>query len=121
MAFRVPTFNIDCNVWFDGETVPPGGAPDVSVECQLRWCGHGPSESQDPDFTSWQPGWLLLVPKGTDIRDRFNASGKALVECPVGTGRYYQVNYVDDVARGFTNEYRMAFLNKVGEWPSPIP
>lgn len=76
----------------------------------------------------------LLVPAGTDIRDF--ACGISypydLVEVPSGSGRWYIVGIVDDVGKGFPNEYRMAYLtkccdtvdpnNNIGSnWPVPIP
>ncbi len=76
----------------------------------------------------------LLVAAFTDIRDF--ACGLPypydIVECPSGSGRWYAVGIVDDVAKGFPNEYRMAFLSKLcdtvdspnnvgSNWPIPIP
>jgi hypothetical protein len=64
----------------------------------------------------------LLVEKGTDIRDGSATVRGDTVECPAGTGRFYRVGYVDDVAKGFPNEYRVALLSKRGpSWPTPIP
>lgn len=76
----------------------------------------------------------LLLPALTDIRDAACASGYTdIVEVPDGSGRWYSVEYVDDVAKGFTNEYRVAVLSKAFDdgyvsnhfpglkWPSPIP
>jgi hypothetical protein len=63
-----------------------------------------------------------LVPALTDIRDQFNAfTGKDTVEVPFASNRFYWVTYVDDVAKGFDNEHRLAFLQKVGNWPVPMP
>ena len=54
-----------------------------------------------------------------------------VVEVPSGSGRWYQVNLVDDVVKGFTNEYRIATIVKIGQnyggtapglfWPIPMP
>jgi hypothetical protein len=63
----------------------------------------------------------LLVAKGTDIRDKYTQPGTHYVEVPLASGRFYKIDLVDDVARGFTNEYRIAIIRKVGTWPSPIP
>jgi hypothetical protein len=71
------------------------------------------------------------LPAGTDIRDEGVDPGVAdCVEVPAGSGRFYLVDYVDDVAKDFPNEYRIAVLVKVGGagffptfplWPQPIP
>jgi hypothetical protein len=77
----------------------------------------------------------LLLPAGTDIRD-FNCALAGypydIVEVPSGSGRWYAVGIVDDVAKGFPNEYRMAYITKISDavdsprnaglfWPTPIP
>jgi len=121
MAYSLPTFNLACNVWHNGGAIPPTGGPDEALlPCQLRYPGKGVGEII-PNPGSWQSGWKLLVPKGSDIRDPYNASGRDTVECPAGSNRYYITVTVDDVGRGFANEYRMAFLMKAGTWPTPIP
>jgi hypothetical protein len=67
----------------------------------------------------------LLVPAGTDVRDKFNSSGADAIECPTGSGRFYLAVYVDDMGKGFANEHRGVVLQKVGNalgfWPTPIP
>ena len=128
MAYHAPTFNLSCSIWhdYDGGDLPPMIPPDLAADCQLRWCGRGPAEAYAPvvsEETPWQPGWQLLFPAGTDIRDVYsgNVRRKDVIECPSTSGRFYIVNYVDDVAKGFTNEYRIAIVTKTGEWPIPMP
>jgi hypothetical protein len=50
------------------------------------------------DLRGFQPGWQSL-----------NAT---ILEIPQGTGRYYFVQAVDDVFRGFAVEYRQAVLQQ---------
>ena len=123
MPYSLPTFNLLCNIWHPPYVIPPIGGPSESiVPCQLRDPGRGPSETQrNPTTLNWQPGFTLLVPKLTDVRDAYSPGGADLIECPAGSNRWYQANYVDDVAKGFPNEYRKVFLCKAGTWPSPIP
>lgn len=64
---------------------------------------------------------FLLLPKGTDIRSTVCGVAPDVVEVPAGTGRYYSVEMVDDVARGFANEYRFAMVLQLKNWPAPIP
>jgi hypothetical protein len=73
------------------------------------------------------------LPAGTDIRDEYCAGNiYDLVEVPSGSGRWYTTSLVDDVAKGFPNEYRLAAIRKVSgsvfpgnfpgmTWPTPIP
>jgi hypothetical protein len=118
MAFVLPTFNLECNVWHAPHN--PHTLPfDDTFECQLR----GPNQTSatvnpTPELAA---GNYLLLPPGVDIRDQYTLNGSDIIECPVGTGRYYQVLNVDDIAKGFTNEHRYAILTKWGQWPVPIP
>jgi hypothetical protein len=128
MAYRVPTFNIKCNIWHNPWPVPgsPGmRPPDLgNVECQLTY-GRRMQLIQTQataDIEEYTLGMNLLLPKRTDVRGPNGPSGGDLVEVPAGTGRYYLVYGVDDVGRGFSNEYRTAGIQcKAGSWPEPYP
>lgn len=74
----------------------------------------------------------LLVPALTDIRDNSCGTRADVVEVPADTRRWYNVSSVDDVGKGFPNEFRVATLAKGGwfgdwvtygftPWPAPIP
>lgn len=76
--------------------------------------------------------YSLLLPPGTDVRDFSTSITPDVVECPSGSGRWYGVFSVDDVGKGFPNEYRCAQICKIYEaldpaaypglfWPTPIP
>lgn len=123
MAFVLPTFNTTCNIWHLSINVaaPPD---EVDIPCQLR----APSASY---IGLLQPSasqvvcMCILLPPLTDIRDLNIGGGTSTdtVEVPAGTGRYYRVSNVDDIAKGFPNEHRFAILFKVLAlpWPTPIP
>jgi len=104
-------------------TVPPA-APSLTPPGQLR----GPSIHVSGEqfvgvgLFSFEAGLpTLLVNALTDIRDQFTAGGASIVEVPQGSGRFYDVVMVEDVAKGFLNEHRMALISKRGIWPAPIP
>jgi hypothetical protein len=74
----------------------------------------------------------LLLPSKTDIRDTSCAITGDVLECPAGSGRWYGVFSVDDFGKGFSNEFRVAWIGKIFEdldplafpglfWPAPIP
>lgn len=117
MAFRVPTMLLDCNIWHPPNGPP--GLPDLTVKCQLRYPGTQ-STGQDPS-AGWVFLWEALFPPRTAVNDSYTTPGSDLVEIPAGTGRLYTVMMVDDVARGFPNEYRIAYIMKQAPWPTPIP
>lgn len=113
MSFRKPTFNLTCNIWRAA-----GGlvyaAPDVAgAKCNLSpgkrvlliATGGGPVISSAGQME-------LLLDTGTDIRAAWNGGSPDWVEVPAGSKRIYAVTFVDDVAKGFANEYRIALI----EW-----
>lgn len=134
MAFSLPTFNLVCNI-HSGDVWPPPPMR-LSSPCNLAM-GRRVNQLNEP--SSGGAGFpigvgpLLLLPAGTDIRDASCGLVTDLVECPAGSGRWYQTGLVDDAAKGFSNEYRVAYLLKIYEgvsgagswpgllWPTPIP
>jgi hypothetical protein len=67
----------------------------------------------------------ICFPKLTDVRAYGPPNEGDLVECPKGSGRWYLIEAVDDVAKGFDNEYRMAACRQLTTtpnmwtWPTP--
>lgn len=131
MAFRVPAMPLVCNIWRIGNynffVDPQVLPPDLVVACNLA-PGHrsNPTQPYDPTIGGFIDGRFysyLLLPKGTDIRFAFgNISQLAdAVECPAGSGRYYIVIWVEDVAKGFANEYRRAELEWARIPAPPLP
>jgi hypothetical protein len=131
MSFTVPTFNLECNVY----TGPwlTRSLRLIALPCNLalgrRTQINGASFFGFPDGASTPS---LLVPAKSDVRDDGNVGGADVIECPLGSGRWYQVNIVDDVGRGFANEYRLVSMFKICQavnatlysglfWPTPIP
>jgi hypothetical protein len=142
MPSYIPTFNLTCNIWHAGfswngafPVAVPGGAPSLSPVCQL----YIPPSVYVGNLTVGQtaggiitggavmkPPVILRLPKGTDVRCydfTFSAALIAdLVECPAGTKRLYGITWVDDVHKGFINEYRVAMLVNIyyaGAYPMP--
>lgn len=120
MSYSVPTFNLTCN--FYTANAPPPGAARASSLCNLA-LGKRVSLGYDPRGALVM---ALLLPKGTDVRGPLQATPVPdFVEVPAGTGRFYIVENVDDIGRGFSNEHRVAFIRAVTigliVWPTPIP
>lgn len=121
MAFVLPTFNLTCDIYSWGSTIP--GTPRIANQpCQLR----APSLTTRTSLTGLTVGGMtsyLLLPPGVDIRDMNSTpiSSGDFVEVPSGSGRVYLVIYVDDIARGFPNEHRLAILTKNVSFPWPVP
>ena len=115
MAYRVPEFNITCNIYTGPFPVigdPPGKAPRLSGQvCQLtygRRVNFGGSATAGGGGTT-TAAMSLLLPKRTDIRGPQDSSTISdFVEVPAGSRRWYGVFFVDEVGRGFANEYRIA-------------
>lgn len=141
MAFRLPRFNLGAGIWrYNTLLTFPA---DV-----LTQCNHALGRRSYPSLVlvgssltylssrlMGQPVEILLPPL-TDVRYFGNsAPGSDVVEVPSGSGRFYVVAGVEDVGKGFPNEYRLAIglppttsnvalfnvLNGVGQWPLPYP
>lgn len=124
MPFVLPTFNITCEIYTWPLNIP--GGPRITAQpCQLRApaANNGGFGSGLLAVTQIIP---ILLPPGTDIRDQYSAPINApdYVEVPSGSGCFYQVMWVNDIGKGFSNEHRYATLAKTtaaGGWPVPIP
>ena len=111
--------NLVCDIYHNMAAVlPPAGPPAlVAVPCQLQF-----RAVPNNVYVLW--GMMgLVVPMLTDIA---SARGlpfpfNDLVECPQGSGRFYEVLFVDDFGKGFANEHRIAMMTKIPPWPVPTP
>lgn len=124
MAFRLPTFNVNVNIWRGTNAVT--NPPDVTALGNLspgRFTTIFSEASASAPVSSFVTDMLLRLPPLTDIRDGIlGTTGRDNCEVPAGSGRFYAVIYVDDVAKGFTNEHRYAMIAKGSRpWPEPIP
>lgn len=118
MAFVLPTFNLEYNVWH-GPHNPHTHPADASGDCQLR--GVNQTSATVNPTADLAAGNYALFPPLEDIRDIHTLNGSDIIEIPKDSERYYLVLNVDDVAKGFTNEHRYAVLTKWDVWPVPIP
>lgn len=117
-TYVVPTMPLLCQV-YRGTLIPPIAPPALTIPCQLRAMKTGLIVGG----RTTSPGvlMLLLVAKGTDIRDALNGIAQQdVVQCPANSGVYYRVLNVTDAAKGFTNEYRIAVVTRI-TGPIPLP
>jgi hypothetical protein len=108
MAFRPPTFNLAVKIW--RTATPYAGVAAVTTTGNLSLGKRVLSLPQQfSGGNMWPEFSEVLLPKLTDVRGiaRAGASGD-LLECPAGSGRTYYVLWVEDVGKGFPNEYRVA-------------
>lgn len=131
MAFSVPQMPLSCDV-YSGPWLTK--SLRFSVDCNLQFSrrAHSFAEGDTTDTLLRNGPVYLLVPALTDLRDRScNIAHSDIVEVPSGSGRWYGIIFVDDVGKGFDNEYRLAVLLKISQnldpvlyaglfWPIPI-
>lgn len=131
MAFSVPNFNLTCNI-FRGPYLTrflalPGWPCNLAYSRRVQTMSAATATTDSGTIVM-----SLLLPAGTDVRDLSCSFDEDVIECPAGSGRWYQVSSVDDVGKGFPNEYRMANIFAISEsrygggylglmWPTPIP
>lgn len=131
MAFRVPTFPLTVNIWRYGNAV--ANPADVVSPGSIS-PGRRSTEQVTPVYSNvafsaaarliytelQQPITELLLPKLTDVQPwglNATAPNGDCVEAPAGSGRFYVVIGVEDVGKGFSNEYRLAWMIRlVDSW-----
>jgi len=132
VAFTLPQFPLDCDVW-RGPWLTKTFA--FTSECNLAFGKRVQQQFQDvdipePQVSSFQ--MALLLPPLTDLNDQWMGLENDVIEVPSGSGRWYGLSCFDDMAKGFDNEYRLALITKIGEavdptryaglvWPNPVP
>jgi hypothetical protein len=132
MAFTLPTFNVSVNVW-DGALDPTVDPPDLTLLANVSL---GRRIMLFADANCWfnpENGValnmfirIMMVPAGTNIKGRwwnFTAgnSQSDWVEVPAGTGAFYKVLDVADMAKGFANEHRVVAFLPYWDKPLPVP
>lgn len=127
MAFRLPTFNITCNIYTNEGTNPPVAPPVNPPRIAAQQCGLAYGERVNVASTGGTANqgiplqtMNLLLPPLVDIRGPQDPGGLDMVECPAGSGRWYAVYFVDDIGKGYANEHRSASLLAIGgTWTPP--
>lgn len=131
MSFRIPSFPLAVDVY-----TGPWLTRAFREQVQGNLC-IGRRSQDFPDFNDisanvYTGTMFLLLPPGTDVRDmNQNIPANDVLEVPSGSGRWYAVALVDDVAKGFDNEHRYALINKISArvnatdfaglyWPTPL-
>jgi len=124
MAFIVPTMPIQANIWSNADwwATWPGAVNTptfADVQCQLRSSLKFATRLDQPmSLTGVEE---VVLPAFTDVRYPLPSTSEWLrftdmMEVPKNSGRYYHVIGVVDVAKGFTNEYRLAIVQPTVGW-----
>jgi hypothetical protein len=132
MSFNLPTFNITCNIY-----TGPWSSKVLRISeqaCNLQFGRRFARFNDFPIENESSQMMSLLLPPGTDIRSTAQGYSLDSVEVPSGSGRIYAVLSVDDVGKGFDNEFRVATIVQASEpkfgtgsdynglfWPTPMP
>lgn len=126
MAFRLPTFNILCNISAPGAPgvilIPGPPFRLAGQSCQLTYGQRTQvaSASGTPTQGTLVLVMNLLLPALTDVRGPQDLASFDMVEVPAGSGRWYSVIGVDDIGKGFANEHRTASIYAAfGTWTPP--
>jgi len=112
----VPVWPITCNIWYaPGFIIPPVALPTLpAVPCQLV-----PGELVHMAWIGMQN--YIKVPAGTNVHWARGLGGADLIECPAGSAQWWTVQWVTDIAKGFSNEHRLCRVTQVAPFPIPVP
>lgn len=121
MPFVIPQMPLLCQVWHNWvASAEKYTVPNMSnLPCNLSQGRRSLDVSSEPTktifgITCYGLVTELMVPKLTDIRGWISTPVlQDLIECPQGSKRLYSVLAVDDVGKGFANEYRLVLMCRV--------
>ena len=118
MAFVVPQFPLNINVWRAGNAT--SNPPDVTTTGNLSPGKRVTTASNIGEVPP--PAMLseLLFPKQVDIRGANQGAGSDTLEIPAASGRYYSCLQTEEVGLGFANHHRIAFVQQAPTSFSPI-
>lgn len=105
-------FNISTAIYRTPDVYP--GSPTFLTPCQLYLSSRGMLDITPGSDNDWVPPIYLRVPALFDLRPG------DIAECPEETGRLYRVRWVEDMHKGFPNEYRVGILEQTVQ-PFPLP
>lgn len=115
MPYYLPNFNLKATI----TTTDKDSSVVTSFDsiCALQYGGKKQVGGGNPgtSLTKLTPIMYGLFPKGTPFRGADEGSGYPgdTVELPLGSGRLYHANWIDDVSKGYATEYRCAVLVQV--------
>jgi hypothetical protein len=120
MAFVLPTFNLSCDI-YNGPWV--GKTLRLSVMGNLafgRRVQQGPGTWFEPPAGPTTMPVVLLLPPLTDVRGKLLVPEGDIVEAPAGSNRWYVVESVEDIGKGFANEHRGAVITQISFLMDPV-
>lgn len=113
MGFNLPSFPLTVGIYDTRDWAGPPGTLRLTTVCNFvsRW----PAFTAGPDdnYAIQCTQGLILLPKGTDVRDYRYGGESDWVEVIVGSLAYYSVDMVEDRGKGFANEHRVAYLRQI--------
>lgn len=127
MSYRLPNFNLLCNIWLCNN-VPSGGGADESFVPVQKYILSRPgteiamnSGSGANWWLSWPPPIVLRF-----ARDGVYSGGRqtwqgSFFEVPMGSGQYYRTFWHEVQHEGFPNEYAMVIVSQCDENGATIP
>jgi hypothetical protein len=112
MAYLTPQFPLTCDVlrWNGVAYVL-----SFSSTCAFRTLDHNGRQLVYMTTLLEQAYGLIYLPKGTDVRsdvDRTVVGTRDIIVIPSGGHTWYRVLSVGDQAKGFPNEFRVAFVEQ---------
>lgn len=126
MKHNLPRFPSLANIWRAGNAVT--NPPDLTTPAELHLTTQTGIVTTVTTSRRELLQRMIYLPKRTDVRPDWAAGQGDNIELPAGSGRYYLAVDVDDIARDFPNEFRVAAViptnagvGPVTLWTMPMP
>lgn len=101
MPFKLPDFNLLCNIWPVHDAPGEGPAMYQDVPCQLHLNSRTPVAQEYGTYWAWNPTIFLRMP----LEYLLAWTQAGIIEISSGDPDYYIPRMKERMHRGFPNEY----------------
>lgn len=120
MAYRLPTFNIEVNIWrFGSDVTDPPDETAIGNHAIGRRVNHMLEGEVIPGAGPFGFSWILLPALTLLYGDTDTAGTGDNLEIPAGSGRWYHCLWSEVSALGFDNEHVVGTVIRLPAAPLP--
>lgn len=117
---KLPVFPSSCIIWRGGGPTTGGTIVYNGKAEKVVWARGGLFLVGFAHSSASTPMAAVYLPAGTDVRGELSSTGSDIIQWTANQLWLYVVTHVDDVADGFSNKFRVAWVNPLSQ-PTPLP